>query len=389
MLTLIPILSLLCVCEKLGRIPVLCLNNWFLHSRRTVSNWEHLRRITSGSRKTQTFCHHWVQTLSQVPHFDPSHTAGRPQRVPRTCCKNLQNHPGHAHAQNRHPLRHLRLLGSSWRSACCDLVQKMCAKDAVNAWNTCGEFACAMCTNLLLLQKYTQLYLWSCSLYRCIKQNLSIRFGGFIMYMGPRPTSWAFITKVMFLLVSVILLTGRGSASVHDGIPPPRSRHRPGADTSPQEQTPPPESRPPPGADTPSGADTPLGSRLRHTVNEQLVCILLECILGFYIFSGKLRKYPRSSMHYWHYYQLSNNRYEWGVNVKILNGPDFNWFMMMTGPTLAWIQKGSPIFYTWGLDLSIIATTLTPVFRFLMWWSVCSIMKNDLCLRRSHLWYWR
>ena len=50
------------------------------------------------------------------------------------------------------------------------------------------------------------------------------------------------VAKVMFLLVSVILLTG-GSASVHAGIPPPRSRHPPGAD--------------PPGADTPLRADIP------------------------------------------------------------------------------------------------------------------------------------
>ena len=50
----------------------------------------------------------------------------------------------------------------------------------------------------------------------------------------------------MFLLVSVILLTGGGvSTSVHAGIPTP----------------------PPPG------------SRLRDTVNEQPVRILLECIL--------------------------------------------------------------------------------------------------------------
>ena len=48
------------------------------------------------------------------------------------------------------------------------------------------------------------------------------------------------------------------------------SRHPP--DQTPREQTPP-RSRPPPGADTP-----PI-SRLQHTVNEQPVRILLECIL--------------------------------------------------------------------------------------------------------------
>ena len=65
--------------------------------------------------------------------------------------------------------------------------------------------------------------------------------------------------KVMFLLVSVILLTG-GSASVHAGIPsplpeqtpPPQSRHPPGSRH-------PLGSRHPPEADTPLGADTPGG----------------------------------------------------------------------------------------------------------------------------------
>ena len=74
------------------------------------------------------------------------------------------------------------------------------------------------------------------------------------------------VAKVMFLLVSVILLTG-GSASVHAGIPPPsrtpRSRH-------PPEQTPkvadPPRSRPPPRSQ----------SILGDTVNERVVRILLE-----------------------------------------------------------------------------------------------------------------
>ena len=58
----------------------------------------------------------------------------------------------------------------------------------------------------------------------------------------------------MFLLVSVILSTGGGSASVHAGIPtppppprsrpPPWSRHPPGSDT-PQQQTPPRSRHPP------------------------------------------------------------------------------------------------------------------------------------------------
>ena len=101
---------------------------------------------------------------------------------------------------------------------------------------------------------------------------------------------------------------GDVSASVHAGIPhPPEqtppweqtpngSRHPPRADTS-QEQTSPGIRHPPRrrhsrdetpllGADTSPWSRCPLeqnhppppGSRLRHTVNEQPVCILLECI---------------------------------------------------------------------------------------------------------------
>ena len=65
------------------------------------------------------------------------------------------------------------------------------------------------------------------------------------------------VAKVMFLLVSVILLTvGVGSASVHAGISPPPweqtppgSRHPLGVDT-PREQT-------PPWEQTPNGKQTP------------------------------------------------------------------------------------------------------------------------------------
>ena len=56
---------------------------------------------------------------------------------------------------------------------------------------------------------------------------------------------------------------------------PPWNRPPLGADTPPREQTSP-SSRHPLGADTP-----PPGSRLRHTVNERPVRILLECILVF------------------------------------------------------------------------------------------------------------
>ena len=88
---------------------------------------------------------------------------------------------------------------------------------------------------------------------------------------------------------------GGGSASAHVGIPPPGTR-------PPRDQTPgtrPPNTRPPPtpdspGADTPPGSrhpprdqtrpsptrpPPPPGSRLRDTVNERPVRILLECIL--------------------------------------------------------------------------------------------------------------
>ena len=86
------------------------------------------------------------------------------------------------------------------------------------------------------------------------------------------------VAKVMFLLVSVILLTWGCLPQCMLGY------HPPGADT-PQEQTPPgqdthPRSRyPPPPDQTPSRADSPPGSRLRHMVNERPVRILLECIL--------------------------------------------------------------------------------------------------------------
>ena len=101
------------------------------------------------------------------------------------------------------------------------------------------------------------------------------------------------VAKVIFLHLSVILFTGGVCLSacwdttpplVADTPPeqtPSRSRHPPGADTPPPrsrhppEQTPPQSRHPPP----PLGADTPPGSRLRHTVNERPVRVLLECIL--------------------------------------------------------------------------------------------------------------
>ena len=117
------------------------------------------------------------------------------------------------------------------------------------------------------------------------------------------------VAKVMFLLVSFILLT-RGVGSVclsacwdatPQSRPPEQTPPLLGADTPqeqipPREQTPPPpgsrhpprsrhppwsrhpREQTPPGADTP-GADTPPASRHRYTVNERPVRILLECIL--------------------------------------------------------------------------------------------------------------
>ena len=78
------------------------------------------------------------------------------------------------------------------------------------------------------------------------------------------------MAKIMFLLVSVILLTGGGvclsacwDTPREMTQPPPRDRHpTPRADTHPL------------GADIP-----PPSSRFWHTVNEWPVRILLECIL--------------------------------------------------------------------------------------------------------------
>ena len=72
------------------------------------------------------------------------------------------------------------------------------------------------------------------------------------------------------------------SASVHAGIPSPGSRHPPlGADTPPGTDTSP-QSRHPPRSRHPPG------SRLRHTVNDRPVRILLECILVEPIFYRRL-----------------------------------------------------------------------------------------------------
>ena len=76
----------------------------------------------------------------------------------------------------------------------------------------------------------------------------------------------------------------RGSASVHAGIPPtnPPEGRPPGRQT-PLGGRPPGSRHPlggrPPRRQTPPGSRHPPGSRLWHMVNEQPVCILLECIL--------------------------------------------------------------------------------------------------------------
>ena len=97
----------------------------------------------------------------------------------------------------------------------------------------------------------------------------------------------------MFLLVSVTLFTWGG------GLPqcmlgyhtPPGSMHPPEANTTPSgsmhhplEACTPLEALHPPGSMHPLGSmHPPPGSRLRHTVNERLVRILLECILVLFI----------------------------------------------------------------------------------------------------------
>ena len=97
---------------------------------------------------------------------------------------------------------------------------------------------------------------------------LEIDIAKIILICHYRPQqSWA---KVMFLQAYVILSMGGGIClSACWDINPP------GADPPPQEQTPPksrlPKSRTPP----------PPGSRLRHTIIERPVRILLECILVF------------------------------------------------------------------------------------------------------------
>ena len=67
-----------------------------------------------------------------------------------------------------------------------------------------------------------------------------------------------------------------------DGEPPPQTRHPPDGEPPPRpDQTPSLMENPPPGWRTPHphGMENPPGGRLRHTVYDRPVRILLECIL--------------------------------------------------------------------------------------------------------------
>ena len=70
------------------------------------------------------------------------------------------------------------------------------------------------------------------------------------------------VAKVMFLLVCVIRFTGRGSASVHAGIPPhpPGRRHPPGRKHPPRRKHPPGKEAPPEGS-SPPRKEAPPGIR--------------------------------------------------------------------------------------------------------------------------------
>ena len=139
------------------------------------------------------------------------------------------------------------------------------------------------------------------------------------MKSKPYVTSKLFITghnevgaKVMFLQVSVILLTGgspAGRAPPRQGDPPgretpwqgdppyPRQGETPPTTETPQQGEPPPSNENPPGRENPppAGRTPPRQGEPppRHTVNERPVRILLECILVLCIgFKRKLKIPP-------------------------------------------------------------------------------------------------
>ena len=89
------------------------------------------------------------------------------------------------------------------------------------------------------------------------------------------------MAKVIFLHLSVILFTGGGSASVHAGIPPQIKLHPARTRQTPPRPDPPRPGRPPwtRHHHPPTRQTAPPRSRLQHTVYEQPVRILLECIL--------------------------------------------------------------------------------------------------------------
>ena len=101
----------------------------------------------------------------------------------------------------------------------------------------------------------------------------------FKQYLYRPQRSWA---KVMFLQASVILLTGGGVCLSACWDTTPWEQTSPWEQTplgpNPPEQTSPPEQTPPPRSNPPWSRPPP-GSRLRDTVNERPVRILLECIL--------------------------------------------------------------------------------------------------------------
>ena len=88
-----------------------------------------------------------------------------------------------------------------------------------------------------------------------------------------------------------IPFTGRGSASVHAGIPHPHSLlgpgTYPGADPTPPDQAPPPPSSRPPWDRAPPRSRPPQEqSMLGDTVNERAVRIILECNLVYFAKGG-------------------------------------------------------------------------------------------------------
>ena len=94
--------------------------------------------------------------------------------------------------------------------------------------------------------------------------------------------SWG---KVIFSQASVILFTGGVCLSAcWDTATPLRRRHPPARRSSPCQ------------GDPPAKETTPPRSRLRHTVNERLVRILLECILVLFVFSKDYYRPERSKV---------------------------------------------------------------------------------------------